>query len=787
MGAYFAILKDSFREALASRVLLISLAGIVVVLLLLSPFGLSTETATELRRSELARPERLLQKLVTAADEIEPQQTPQSHIWSLLDNTQRDRVRKLLNPDPNSDEQSSRGRGGPEGNPLKRQVVEHMNGLLTREDFYDVESWTGIRLSDETTELIDRAELSPHELRRRNLLLLLAAFPRDIVVTDSNAISLNYGTATVVGPIPLTREQFEPIFQRIVVAVVGIFLGFIGVLGTLLVTAGIIPRTFEPGEISLLLSKPVRRSWLFVTKVLGGCIFTLLYATVLVVGIWLILGLRMGAWQPQLLWCIPVYVFLFMIYYSVSAVAGAIWRNSIVALTLVVLFWLGLTVIGVTHNALQTNLISQRGIKEITVVGSDVFVVNGEQKTFVWDAGANAWEETFEEPPNQMSGFARRFLASSMRFIPVYDAANDRLLALQTGQSRFGGMGSPELVAGPSANDWERASLGRVPDVATTILIGNDGRVLLPAGDKIFEYAGQSEGRPPAGSLLGNLTGGLLGGGNKAFREVQPRTMPDLGENSAAALNILNNDLLLFGNGQLHRLQSTPDGKYTLTSSRDFAAGKSGVVAVSGKHAVLGLADGRILVLDSTTLETVLELQLDEGVLPRVCSAAADGSSLSVLTHAETVLIFDGATGQPLTWKPPENGICSAIAYGPDGKLLVSDGRLAIREYDINSGEQTNEWAQPTTWVYQFYDYIIQPVWNVLPKPSQLDEFVQYLMSGEKSVLVNEANGPPGLVDRNSLQQERKTFNPYQVIGDNAIFVVVMLTVGCLYVSRKDY
>lgn len=784
MGAYIAILKDSFREAMASRVLLISLVGIVAVLLLVSPFGLTTETATELRRSELPRPERVLKKLVPASDESGAEATPQSHIWSLLDDTQRERVRKLLNPDPQ--QAATRGRG-PGGNPLKRQVVNQLNTLLSREDFHDAQSWTGIRLTEETTELIAQSELNPKQIKRRNLLLLSAAFPRDIVITDSEAISLVYGTATVYGPIPLTRDQFEPIFQRIVIGVVGIFLGFIGVLGTLLVTAGIIPRTFEPGEISLLLSKPVRRSWLFVTKFLGGCIFTLLYATVLVVGIWLILGLRMNAWQPQLLWCIPVYVFLFMIYYSVSAVAGAIWRNSIVALTLVVLFWLGLTVIGVTHQTLQSNLISENGIKEITVAGPDVFAVNGEQKTFLWDADATAWEETFEEPPNQMSGFTRRFLASGVRFVPVYDPANDRLLALQTSQSRFGGMGVPELVAGPVAEDWERKSLGRVPDVATTILIGNDGRVLLPAGNRIFEYAAENAEKKGGGNLLGSLTGGLLGGGNPAFREIQPDNMPDLGDYSAAAVNMLNNDLLLFGNGKLHRLQPTAEQTYSLTKSRDFDTDQTGVVAVSGKHALLGLADGRVLLLDATTLETVHEQQLDEGVLPRVCLAAADGSSLCVLTHAETMFLYLGTTGQPLNWAPPENGVCSAIAYSPNGNLLVSDGRLAIREYNIATGERVAEWAEPTTWVYQFYDYVIQPTWSVLPKPSQLDEFVQYLMSGETSVLVNEAKGPPGFVDRNSLQQERETFNPWQVIRDNAIFVVVMLTFGGLYVSRKDY
>ncbi len=49
----------------------------------------------------------------------------------------------------------------------------------------------------------------------------------------------------------------------------------------LLVTAGLIPQTFEAGAIDLLLSKPVNRSLTFLTKFVGGCIFVGLAAAYL--------------------------------------------------------------------------------------------------------------------------------------------------------------------------------------------------------------------------------------------------------------------------------------------------------------------------------------------------------------------------------------------------------------------------------------------------------------------------------------------------------------------------
>jgi hypothetical protein len=779
MRAYLAILKDSFREAVASRVLLIALAGIVIILLLLSPFGLSTDKATELRRSEMRQPERFLTKLVNGADE---EKTPSAHLWTLLNDTQQERVKNLLNPKPDN---QPRRRGGPGGNPQRRQLVDQLNELLQAEDFHDADSWRNVTLSDENKELLQQPELSGPELQRRNLLLLTAAFSREIDVTESNAISLDYANATLIGPIPLTPSQFEPIFDQIVVRVVGVFLGFFGVFGSLLVTAGVIPRTFEPGEIALLLSKPVHRSYLFVTKFLGGCIFTTLYSSVLVTGIWLLLGIRMGSWQHQLLWCIPVYVFLFMVYYSVSAVAGAVWRNSIVSLVLVVLFWTALQVVGVTETALQDRLINDRGIKEIAIVDSGLLTVDGEQNTRVWNAASSGWDEVFEEPPDSMSGFARRFLASRARFAPVYDSTSNRIFALQLTESRFGGFGKPQLIAGYATDDWERVPLGRLPEVVTTILIGNDGRVILPSSGRIYRYVGQTEQEQRRADFLGNITGGLLSGAGKAFKEIQPGNMPDLGENFAAAINPFDNELLLFGKGQLHRLKPTDDGTYSLSQSRDFGTDDSAVVDVAGQHAVLALASGTIHVLNSETLETVHQQQLAEGVLPRVCTGAPDGSSLAVLTHAETILLFDGNSGQPIAWQPPENGSCSAVAYSSNGQLLVSDGRLAVRKYDVTTGQRMKEWSEPTTWVYDLYDYVVRPLWTVLPKPSELGEFVSYIMSGEKSVLASGV--PPWMANRGNLQQQRDTFDPIPVVRDNVIFLMVMLCLGCIHVARKEY
>ena len=125
MRAYIAILKDSFREAMASRVLWVALIGIGVVLLLLAPFGLHTQKATQLRRSEVSKPAELLQSLVDGANE---EKTPAAHIWSLLTEKQKTEVQQMLSPDAYQQNQDRR-----EANNRQRKVVNSINELLKNE------------------------------------------------------------------------------------------------------------------------------------------------------------------------------------------------------------------------------------------------------------------------------------------------------------------------------------------------------------------------------------------------------------------------------------------------------------------------------------------------------------------------------------------------------------------------------------------------------------------------------------------------------------------------------
>jgi hypothetical protein len=82
MRAYLAVIKDSFREALASRVLWILLALITLLLAALAPFSLSSEAATGLERREVLSGFDFLREL--AKDAAPGDRSPRARIRGLL-------------------------------------------------------------------------------------------------------------------------------------------------------------------------------------------------------------------------------------------------------------------------------------------------------------------------------------------------------------------------------------------------------------------------------------------------------------------------------------------------------------------------------------------------------------------------------------------------------------------------------------------------------------------------------------------------------------------------------
>ncbi len=96
-------------------------------------------------------------------------------------------------------------------------------------------------------------------------------------------------------------------------------------------SSGLIPSVLEPGRIELILSKPVSRVHILLGRFAGNIAVVGLNTAYLVLGVWVILGLKTRIWGPQFLWAILTTVFIFGVLLAVVVLIGVLFESAALA------------------------------------------------------------------------------------------------------------------------------------------------------------------------------------------------------------------------------------------------------------------------------------------------------------------------------------------------------------------------------------------------------------------------------------------------------------------------
>lgn len=395
MRPYLAILKDSFHEALASRTLIFILGLITLVLLAVAPFGYREQKTTLLSGNSVQTWPRLAEQIRDESRTSAP--SPSNWIMSKLDEQLQEKIRDFRAPKPEDTSGSMKMIGVVAG--LQRSL----NKLMKTDEFYDQESWQAVEINDEELqELLRKKGLNEEDIARRNRLLIEAAYTELIASSPATSLQVRYLSANMFTPLPISKSRFQGLVEERVVWLMSWFVGVIGVGIALVISSSIVPQTFEPGSLHLLLSKPIQRWLLFLTKFFGGCVYTLITAGYFAVGVWLILGTRFAIWNHQILASIPLFMFLFAINYSVSSLAGVVWRSPILCVILSVAFWLACSLLGWLHSGIENWYINKIMINRV-VCGDEMIIANEVGNTYRWDPEKNEWVEILEsDSPERM-------------------------------------------------------------------------------------------------------------------------------------------------------------------------------------------------------------------------------------------------------------------------------------------------------------------------------------------------------------------------------------------------
>lgn len=129
-------------------------------------------------------------------------------------------------------------------------------------------------------------------------------------------------------------EHLETV-QKVVRAVEGgaaVALFTVGLFMSLFATSTLIPEMLRPGNIDLLISKPIGRSRLLLGRFLGATAIVAFNVFYLVISFWLILSIKTGFWNWGFLLAGLMVVLTYIALYSLMTLLNLLFKSSAVSL-----------------------------------------------------------------------------------------------------------------------------------------------------------------------------------------------------------------------------------------------------------------------------------------------------------------------------------------------------------------------------------------------------------------------------------------------------------------------
>ncbi len=762
MRAYLTVIRDSFHEAFASRVLYLLLLAMTLVLAAMAPLGYREQRILAFQPRDIYDWPIFLKELQRQAQG--DARSPGKRIADLAGKP----LATLL-----SDPAATR-----DLTPAKvNEVVEGLNSLLSKSSLYDADAWQSIRLRDTTKELLDRgpAELEADDLNYLNRLLLRDAFPAHLGTIGDKQLHMTYAWWTVPEPVPGGLMWFPQVVRIALAAFMNLFVGTVAVFVAVLVTAPIIPRTFEPGAIDLLLSKPISRSLLVIAKYVGGCAFIFVSAGYFIVGLWLIIGLRLDVWSGKLLLCVPIFMFQFAIYYVISLLAGVIWRNAIVCIVATVLFYLACFTVGNGNLAMERTYIVPNQLVGI-VPAKDGIVCATRQGQFVqWNDVTRSWSEVLRASDQR----SRRPLGPSVpvRLIgPVYHRPSESLIyvkpAPQGPPRRFLSAGS-EFVTAKYSGSWVPQTGAAPPSGTSWMFLDADSHLVLVASTGLYAYQPGDGPRGVAPKIFGIEL--PLKTGKDPFSRVGPPEEVPLGAPYAAAIDRRTNRLLVDTDQSLMLLargKETPE--YQVACQVPHKPEGPTLVGLTGDWAIVATKAGAVELRRTNDLTVQHHFRPAGDSPPRAIETSEDERFVAVLFHSGVLWLFDlqEQRGKQLDTD------ATAITFDAD-TLISADSMRRVVFQKPASGEVVRSYdAEPDT-VTWYYTWLVHPLYTLFPKPGELGTVVS-------SLLIDDQAGAPFLQGTEDLRDDYPVSRNSATMFHGAIFIVIVLGIACLYVERVD-
>ena len=776
MRAAWAVIADSFRAATSSKVLWVATAVIYIVLFFIALAGFREKLTSDFAAMDIRNGTRLKALLAEPlADGAEP--SARSAIVSALDED----IRRSL-------QQVARG----EDTRIRYDTfVASLNQLLDNDDWYEPDQFEGLTRDAERSRLerLDEDERTEDRQRRLRRLRLEAALPGVFAARPPVSIRPTYAGIDFPVDLPVTRSRFEQLINQFVLpTIISWLLGFVLVFLGIVVTAPIIPGMLQPGSLHLLLSKPVSRTNLLLSKFVGGCAFMLLCVTQLVIGLYLVAGFRFEIWNWRLLWCIPTSVLLFSVFYSVSVLAGLIFRSEVLSIGLTCAFGGVCLVTGFIGGLFDGFVTGRDRVVAIRPVAGEVLVQTSGRKLQRWEQ--DQWRSVY---PEENAG-SDRIVAPIA--VPHRSAGGSAIATTRIAGGRFNayGFGPPDLQVFDASDGWSMQSKIRLP-ASTTQLINLDNQYLLALNTSGLHAVEMSEAlrsddeegdNADEVSLYEKLTR-MMGRSSDGFEEILPTgvrvSMP-----RAIAIRPQSTDVWIASGSKIWRIRPPQSGAddtstWTIESEAELEGGVSDTIhlTVTERHVIVIRPQSGIQVMDNLSLETRRVDSWDEAE-DLISLRALSGDRFVTLTTDGTAQVWLAdaslSTPQGPRHRLPYRNV-EAIATGTERDRLFLAHRVdTVVALDPQTFEPLQRYA-PKLQVWRMVErYVVAPLRFVIPQTGELGSVIASAISGESAAVIGDPSDSETPLAR---------YNLARPLLSCSGFIIVMMLINVWYFRKQDF
>jgi hypothetical protein len=395
-----------------------------------------------------------------------------------------------------------------------------------------------------------------------------------------------------------------------------------------------------------------------------------------------------------------------------------------------------------------------------------------------WNEETREWQERFVLNEQRQS---RPFLSLApsvpreFRVIgPMYDPVHDRILAAIPAFPPT----KTHFAVADRADKWEPTTPLAAPMGTTALLREPSGSVIVVSSLGLSRLTGDPLAKRNTINLPFGFSVPLPGGG--PFQSVNPDPAVLITQPAAAAIHPQNGAIVVYSRGLLTLL--TPAGNRFENKREHKLDGKDRqavVLGIAGTHLVVGREDGRIQAYDAETFTLKQEWQPEGRNPPRFIEASPDGRWFAIVFHSGRLWLLDSQQNDLHRASVSGQGAISAANFTDAGHLLVVDRTDRVTEYSLSPEVKVEQRFSPKSSLLQnAYRFGLVPLYTVFPKPGELDETFDYLLSGR------ETEQTEGDADLASAQ---RVIDPWTPLWSSAAFTILLLAACCVYIEWQEF